>query len=254
MYNRTHPHRSANGLHLYPFQLIPSASYAPVAADIVIFSLPQDSSGGGKEGVYLPALRIYVGRYAGTYPAHGHTEAHEEMLSAVSTFHLSPPPPPSFTISPSNVRTYVCAVFRIVGRRKKREEIYIFGSIFRREIRNFWERVDGRNDGREESSPYFYATILLRCMQLYVRTCTGTRDALLLDYIFNPPSPPPAPPPPTLSLAAPLPPRPSSPCPTSYVATTPRRILHFRIPNGITMQEISFVIYARYKRVHFRLG
>lgn len=144
MYNRTHPHRSANGLHLYPFQLIPSASYAPVAADIVIFSLPQDSSGGGKEGVYLPALRIYVGRYAGTYPAHGHTEAHEEMLSAVSTFHLSPPPPPSFTISPSNVRTYVCAVFRIVGRRKKREEIYIFGSIFRREIRNFWERVDGR--------------------------------------------------------------------------------------------------------------
>lgn len=129
MYNRTHPHRSANGLHLYPFQLIPSASYAPVAADIVIFSLPQDSSGGGKEGVYLPALRIYVGRYAGTYPAHGHTEAHEEMLSAVSTFHLSPPPP-SFTISPSNVRTYVYAVFRIVGRRKKREEIYIFSARF----------------------------------------------------------------------------------------------------------------------------
>lgn len=146
MYNRTHPHRSANGLHLYPFQLIPSASYAPVAADIVIFSLPQDSSGGGKEGVYLPALRIYVGRYAGTYPAHEHTEAHEEMLSAVSTFHLSPPPPPSFTISPSNVRTYVCAVFRIVGRRKKREEIYISSARF------FEERLEiFGNEWMEES-------------------------------------------------------------------------------------------------------
>lgn len=51
---------------------------------------------------------------------------------------------------------------------------------------------------------------------------------------------------------------PSSPtplCPTSsQVGTTLRRILYFRIPNGITMQEISFVIYARYKRAHFRLG
>lgn len=137
MYNRTHPHRSANGLHLYPFQLIPSASYAPVAADIVIFSLPQDSSGGGKEGVYLPALQIYVGRYAGTYPAHGHTEAHEEMLSAVSTFHLSPPPPPSFTISPSNVRTYV-RICSISNRWKKKEE---GGNIYFRP-RFFEERLE----------------------------------------------------------------------------------------------------------------
>lgn len=35
---------------------------------------------------------------------------------------------------------------------------------------------------------------------MYVRTSTGTRDALLLDYIFNPPSLPPAQPP-TLSLS-----------------------------------------------------
>jgi len=111
--------------------------------------------------------------------------------------------------------------------------------------------------------------------RLHARTFTDTRDALLLDYIFNPPSlcrrhrrPPSLPP------RQPCPPspfgRPSSrPCasrpppdlpqptraPTSsYVGTTPRRILYFRIPNGITMQEISFVIYARYKRAHFRLG
>ncbi|CAK9821423.1 hypothetical protein ANTRET_LOCUS154 [Anthophora retusa] len=36
---------------IYPFQLIPLASYAPVAADIVIFSLPQDSSGGVPTGI-----------------------------------------------------------------------------------------------------------------------------------------------------------------------------------------------------------
>lgn len=130
MYNRTHPHRSANGLHLYPFQLIPSASYAPVAADIVIFSLPQDSSGGGKEGVYLPALQIYVGRYAGTYPAHGHTEAHEEMLSAVSTFHLSPPPPPSFTISPSNVYVRTCMQYFESLEEERRGRKYIFSARF----------------------------------------------------------------------------------------------------------------------------
>lgn len=52
------------------------------------------------------------------------------------------------------------------------------------------------------------------------------------------------------ALSSPSPPTPVS----DVVRTTPRRILHFRIPNGITMQEISFVIYARYKRVHFRLG
>lgn len=46
----------------------------------------------------------------------------------------------------------------------------------------------------ERRIPYFYATILVHICT-YVRTSTGTRDALLLDYIFNPPSLPPAPPP-----------------------------------------------------------
>lgn len=140
-------------------------------------------------------------------------------------------------------------------------------------------------------------------------TPTDIRDALLLDYIFNPASLstpgdrekakarkaservedrklPPAPPPATSFSAAPPPPAPAvsacvpaafslllahppppeqRPPPFLFLSSSrrfllcrplgepgdpasgaaPRRILYFRIPDGITMQEISFVIYAR---------
>lgn len=97
--------------------------------------------------------------------------------------------------------------------------------------------------------PYFYATILVHTICTYVLPRAPETRYYWITFLIRPlyrqHSHP-------LSLSSRPPSNP--PCPTSYVATTPRRILHFRIPNGITMQEISFVIYARYKRVHFRLG